>query len=155
MANTPKTVHQSKNRRWNKVQIRCIEWLATPERLRDPATEDELAEELNRRPATLTRWRSLPGFQDAVDKAIRSRFLERKAEIFEVVRVKAEEGDFRYLKMALELIGVYPLPKPGAPERQPLKPYTAEEYAEAIEGVAQWRKETFGLNDDEARQMHP
>jgi hypothetical protein len=144
-----------KHPKWTKVQKRYIKWLATPERLRDPPTEDELAEELDRRPATLTRWRSIPGFQGAVDQAIRSRLLSRKAEIFEVVRVKAEEGDFRYLKMALELIGVYPLPKPGAHERQPLKPYTAEEYAQAIEDVAQWRKDTFGLSDEEARQMHP
>lgn len=141
--------------KWTQAQRRYIEWLASPAHLRSPPTEEELALELDRRPATLTRWRSLPGFQGAVDDAIHHRLLVRKANIFEVIGEIAEKGDIRHIKMALELVGAYPPPKPEAPGREPLQSYTAEEYAKAIEDVAAWRKKTFGLSDEEAWLVHP
>jgi hypothetical protein len=142
-----------KKKKWNKAQRRYIDWLSSPTSLRDPQNEVELVQELGCRPATLTRWRSIPGFQGAVDEAIQRRLLDRKANIFEVVGSIAEKGDIRHIKMALELMGVYPPPKPTPPGRDPLPPYTAEEYTKAIEDVAAWHEQQFGNSSEEAGQL--
>lgn len=128
---------------WNQKQTRYIEWLSQPHEKRSPANETELAHELNRRPATLQRWRTLPGFQEAVFQAIKAHLNLRLPAIYESIGQQAEGGDFRFIKLALELMGHHPIPKwniDKEPERY--KPtITIEEYKDVFRKMDNWKKE--------------
>jgi hypothetical protein len=91
--------------------------------------------------STLSRWENIPWFNKEVNRLIKQRLLKRKASIFEVVGKSAEGRDYRFIKMAFELMGLYPLPKPSAPVKTAMEPYTLEEYHQAMAGVAAWNKE--------------
>ena len=117
---------------WTVKQVRFIQWLALPESERVPKTQKELAGELNLRPATLSRWKRLPGFDLAVLKEAGRRLGQRMPEILAVIGQKAAAGDFRFVKLALELA--------GQDQNQQLagqapRPFSAEEYAAAAEAV--------------------
>jgi hypothetical protein len=67
-----------------------------------------------------------------------------------------KKGDIRHIKMALELMDVYPSPKPTPPGRDPLPPYTAEEYTKAIEDVAAWHEQQFGnRSEEDGKSLEP
>jgi hypothetical protein len=127
---------------WSPKQQCLIQWLAKPVVDRDPKNLDELAIKLNRRPATLERWQRLPGFDLAVDQAIRHLLLDRIPEFYKVIADKAVSGDFRFLKLALELAGHYP-PRRVVPPPDVVKPFTIDEYRDALAQVAAWEKERF------------
>jgi hypothetical protein len=125
--------------------------------MRVPVTMDELAQELDRRPETLTRWQRSPGFEQAVDDAIRQRLDQRKADTYEVIGEKAEAGDFRFVKLMLELWGHYPARKISAErqaERKKSEPFGVEKYREALDKIAVWEKERYGhvaMEEDRGR----
>ena len=125
----------------NKKLTRFIEWTALPDKLKEPSTQEELAEELKRKPETLERWSRSDEFQLQVDKAIGRRLLKRKANIYEAIREKAEGGDFRFIKLLLEMMHHYPVPKEAFTEKVPLPKYTVEDYAKAMEDVRAWLRE--------------
>jgi hypothetical protein len=130
---------------WNPKQTRYIQWLAQPNGKRSPASEAELALELNRRLATLQRWRTLPGFQDAVTQAINDHLHQRLPAIYESIGQQAEGGDFRFVKLALELMAYYPVPKNSdIKETERSKPtISIEEYKEIVQKINKWKKELY------------
>jgi hypothetical protein len=124
----------------NAKQKRYIQWLAQTPKERDPPTEAALAEILNRRLGTLRRWQKLPGFQQALDDAIRRRLYNRKAAIYHIIGEKAEAGDVRTIKLALELMGDYPTPKGSAGGRL-VDSLSIEEYMDVFRQMKTWKQE--------------
>lgn len=51
---------------WTPDQLKFQAWLALPSSLRDPKQQKQLARQLEHDPATLSDWKRLPGFADAV-----------------------------------------------------------------------------------------
>jgi hypothetical protein len=51
---------------WTPDQVKLQAWLALPSAARQPSTQKALAKELGHDPATLSDWKRLPGFHDAV-----------------------------------------------------------------------------------------
>jgi len=134
---------------WNPKQNRYIHWLAQPTANRIPPTEAEIALELKRRPTTLQRWRTLPGFQEAVLQAIKEHLHQRLPDIYESIGQQAEGGDFRFIKLSLELMGYHPIPK-NSDQKEPerYKPeITIEEYKDVFKKMEKWNKELFRKGD--------
>lgn len=51
---------------WTPDQLVFQAWLALPSAARSPKQQQQLAKQLGHDPATLSDWKRLPGFQDAV-----------------------------------------------------------------------------------------
>lgn len=94
---------KSSRRKWSVKQQRFIHWLALPEKHRIPRTQAELAREINLRPETLSRWKKLPGFYLAVGEVALRRLEQRTPAVLDVIGERAEAGDYRFVKLLLEL----------------------------------------------------
>lgn len=51
---------------WTPDQLKFQAWLALPSAAREPKSQRQLARQLEHDPATLSDWKRLPGFADAV-----------------------------------------------------------------------------------------
>ncbi len=58
-----------------------VKWYATPEPLRIPATQGELAGELLVNPHTLSGWKNLPNFKDDVDRELKNWSSDKNSTI--------------------------------------------------------------------------
>jgi len=90
---------------WTTNQKRFQEWLATPKIIRTPPTQDMLAGDLGLNAATLSRWRKLDGFQDAVTALARKFLSDDLPDIYGALRREAVKGSFNHIKLSLELSG--------------------------------------------------
>ena len=113
-------------------QKKYLQWLTTPDSERDPQTEEELATHLKCKPSTLQRWVRQPEFQEAFDLEIHHNLTLKIWSLYQVLAEKALEGDFRSLKIILEILRHYPIPKDSdqSIEKPPIV-YTVEDYAKA------------------------
>ena len=126
-------------RKWSAKQRRFIQWLSRLEQDRTPKTQAELAGELKLRPETLSRWRQLPGFLEAVGEAAFLRLYQRTPLVLEVIGKKAEAGELHFVKLLLELNEKF---KQCYGEDAVL--FTEEEYYKAIMEVEEWESKRFG-----------
>lgn len=94
-------------KRWSVKQERLIQWLAEPSGSRSPETLGALAEALNLRPATLARWKRDPVLIREVYHAAEWRLNQRIGEILDTIGTKAMAGDYRFVKLALDLTAAY------------------------------------------------
>ncbi len=132
----------------NTKQRKYIQWLLTPLDERQPQTEEELASMLKCRLSTLRRWFNQPEFQQALDQEIHHRMDLQKGLAYHVLVQKALEGDFRSIKILMEIIGQYPVSPKTAQSSQPgVQPFTIEEYKEALKNVKEWEQQEFGHLD--------
>lgn len=92
---------------WTTNQIRLQEWLATPRYDRIPIKQEKLADELGVSDKTLTRWKKLPGFMEAVTAIARAYLRDDLAEIFGAISREAQKGNYQMARLALELTGEY------------------------------------------------
>jgi hypothetical protein len=131
-------------RKWSPKQRRFIQWLVLPEQHRSPKTQVELADELNLRPETLSRWKKLPGFYIAVGEAAFHRLEQRMPAVLDVIGEKAEAGEFRFVKLLLELNEKFKqrFGEDGIH-------FTEEEFSKAAIEVNSWLAERFGDIHDE------
>lgn len=113
---------------WSRNQRRFQEWLASPKYDRIPPTQELLAPELGVHPITLTRWKALPGWNEAVNALARERLGYHLPEIYGALVREAEKGSIQHIRTALELAGE--LQQPGT-EESPI--------ALRIEYVNDWR----------------
>lgn len=88
-------------------QVRFIEWLANTKYDRSPPTQEMLADELGVRRETLSRWKQLPGFKEAVTQRARELLGDDLPEIYGALRREAAHGSYQHIKLALELVGEY------------------------------------------------
>jgi hypothetical protein len=91
---------------WHANQERFIAWLALPSAQRQPKTQRALAAELGVDEATLSDWKRLPGFIDAVNALARELVKHDIAEVLGVIRREAKKGSLPYVNMVLSMAGL-------------------------------------------------
>lgn len=94
--------------KWNETQIRYIAWLALPKAQRLPKTQEKLAVDFGVHRDTLTDWKQLPGFMDAVNSLARDLVKHDVAEVLGVVRARAKKGELPFVNMMLAMAGLAP-----------------------------------------------
>ena len=92
---------------WSTNQRKFIEWLATPKYERIPPTQVMFADTIGINAITLTRWKRLSGFREAVNARAREFVGEGLPEVYGALMRKAESGDVNAIKLVLELTGEY------------------------------------------------
>jgi hypothetical protein len=91
---------------WTPEQERFIAWLALPKAQRTPKTQQALAKEIDIASETLTRWKSLPGFMDAVNALARELVKHDVAEVLGKIRAEAKKGNLPFVNMVLSMAGM-------------------------------------------------
>lgn len=87
--------------------MRFQEWLALPKCDRVPASQEMLAREMGVHMSTLSKWKRLDGWQEAVNAKVRSTLGERLNEVYGALLREAERGSFPHIKLILEMTGDY------------------------------------------------
>ena len=90
---------------WSSNQIKFQEWLSLPKYDRFPPTQDLLAPELGVREETLSRWKKLDGWQEAVNGLARSSVGESLPQVYGALVREAEKGSIQHIRTVLELTG--------------------------------------------------
>ena len=85
-------------------------YLATPKEERTPLNETNYAKEVGVNPATLWKWKQLPGFFAEVNKIVDEHFADDYSEIADSFKRQAKLGSYNHQKTYFEMIGKY-LPK--------------------------------------------
>lgn len=91
---------------WTPDQLRFQAWLALPKGQRVPKTQQQLAKEIGVHQDTLTDWKKLPGFFDAVNQLARELVKHDVAEVLGTVRREAKRGNLPYVNMVLSMAGL-------------------------------------------------
>lgn len=95
----------SKNVTYTANQIAVIEWLATSKFDRKPMTQALLADQLGVHEKTISRWKQLPGFTEAVIDRSRELLKSNLPEIYGALNREAEKGSFQHIKLVMEMTG--------------------------------------------------
>jgi DNA-binding MurR/RpiR family transcriptional regulator len=90
-------------------QMRVVSWLTTPGDQREPDTIEELAKELEVRPATILKWRSRKLDALAAEET-RMKLLEHLPEIYEALARKAADGSPEHMELFLRVASGYGVP---------------------------------------------
>lgn len=101
MANQPDTT------KWTGHQITYMEWLATPKKLRNPKTVEQIATQLGYDRTALWEWTKKPGWNKAVAQIAREYLHTEAPEILQSLGNRAKRGDVAAIKLALEILGEY------------------------------------------------
>lgn len=128
---------------WTRKQRQFMEWLATPKAHRVPAFQKDFAEEIDRSPRTLRRWKNLPGFMDAVQALARNAGAGRYASVLNAMADEAEhEGNVAAARLFFEAIGALETPGTGdTTVTQAVAGFTIEEMTAA-------RQKSEAFDDD-------
>lgn len=92
-------------RTWSPEQIRFQEWLALPRQMRQPATQEALAEELGVHWVTLSKWKKREGFMEAVSELARRHLIAALPDVYGSLVDEAVRGDVAAIKLYLQLLG--------------------------------------------------
>lgn len=92
---------------WSPDQLAFQAWLALPPSVREPRAQRDLARQLERDPATLSQWKKLPGWHEAVYAlAVRHVVSRLPAALLAQVR-QAEAGSLPHMQWLAEVCGVW------------------------------------------------
>lgn len=92
---------------WSADQLRFIDWLATPQQYRNPATQQALAAQNSVRPATLSTWKRLPGFAAQVRAAANALVADTwLVDIYHAMYTQALEGNVPAARFLFEAAGI-------------------------------------------------
>jgi hypothetical protein len=91
---------------WTAEQMRFIRWLALPKAERKPKYQRDLALEIGVVEDTLSRWKDLPGFRDAVNAQAREYVRDDIPEVLFAIRKAAKQGSVPHIQMALVMAGM-------------------------------------------------
>lgn len=92
---------------WTAKQQLFIEWLTLPSEERTPLTQGGFAREIGVREETLSRWKLLDGFQDAVKALIMSRFGDVLHDVVYSFKREAMKGSYQHQRTYFEMMGLY------------------------------------------------
>ena len=104
MADTAQT-QKNASPEWSPAQWHFIELLANPEVGKAGKTQAELAIDLQVRPETLSRWKKLPGFSDAVYGLAMQHAGARIGKVLAALGNEAERGNIQAQRLYLEAMG--------------------------------------------------
>jgi hypothetical protein len=66
---------------------------------------EEIARELKVSPGLLSRWRALPGFQEALEETCKDRIMEEMPRLLQALTEKAKEGNVQAIKILFDYMG--------------------------------------------------
>ena len=90
---------------WTPDQLAFQAWLAVPSAVREPRSQQELARQLERDPATLSSWKKLPGFADAVYVLAVERVVADLVPVLHAQVAQAKKGSLPHAQWLFELVG--------------------------------------------------
>jgi hypothetical protein len=92
---------------WTANQLKFQEWLATPKYERTPPNQNMVADVIGVTNVTLSRWKALDGFEDAVIDMARAAMRGRLPDIYGALVREADKGSFQHIKLIMEMTGQY------------------------------------------------
>ncbi|HHT9153799.1 MAG TPA: hypothetical protein ACFYEM_09790 [Candidatus Hypogeohydataceae bacterium YC40] len=69
------------------------------------ASLEEIAQELKVSPKRLNKWRSLPGFQGALEEACKTLVTDEMPQLLRALTEKAKEGNVQAIKILFDYLG--------------------------------------------------
>lgn len=96
---------------WTRNQRRFIEWVATPDELKEHRKVADFAASIGLERTTLWRWRKLPGFNEAVQQHAMQYLGDALPEVLASFKDMARRGNFQHQKTYFEMLGIYTPPK--------------------------------------------
>lgn len=91
---------------WSREQEMFIDWLARPKPERVPKTQKALAVQIGVDEGTLSDWKRLAGWHDAVNTLSREYVKHDVPDVLAVVRSRAKKGELAYVNMVLAMAGM-------------------------------------------------
>lgn len=101
---------QLKATEWSAKQRKFMEWVATPEDLREHRSLAAFADSIGVDRVTTWKWRRLPGFNAEIQEQAKLHLSSALPEVLTALKNLAMLGNFNHLKLYLEMIGMY-MPK--------------------------------------------
>lgn len=90
---------------WTTDQVHFQGWLAVPSAAREPRSQRELAAQLEVREATLSDWKKLPGWHDAVYALALDRLMGDLVPVLQAQVAAAKKGSLPHAQWLFELAG--------------------------------------------------
>lgn len=84
---------------WKPKQRRFLQLLSSG------SSPEEIARELKVSPGLLSRWRALPGFQEALEETCKDRIMEEMPRLLQALTEKAKEGNVQAIKILFDYLG--------------------------------------------------
>lgn len=94
-------VNQIPPKNYQLIKAKFIEYLADPTH---QLSQEEFAQKEGVNPATLSEWKSDNTFQDNLRNRINELLGDELPKIYQVIKRKALEGDFRFVELFLKQI---------------------------------------------------
>lgn len=131
---------------WKAGQLAFMDWLATPRNYRDASlpTQEAVAEKIGVTPKTLTVWKRIPGFVDAVYMRAKYYMGSHVSGVLGALAAEAESGDVPAIKLYLQVCGLW---QPGMDRDVALIVFGADQMQrgyEAVKEYERWRLAEIG-----------
>src|SRR5262249_14985697 len=92
--------------RWTEKQRLFQMWLALPDEERDVKRQEDVAAQLGVARQTLSQWKQLPGFMDAVNEQAYALLRDSLHDAFKVIKQRALKSDkIEWMNLYLSIIG--------------------------------------------------
>jgi hypothetical protein len=99
---------------WTSDQLHFQAWLALPAASRDPRSQRQLAAMLEVHESTLSDWKKLPGFGDAVFDLAHTHLVHELVPVLHAQVKAAKNGSLPHAQWLFDLAGKWSLrPAPG------------------------------------------
>jgi len=92
-------------KKWTSNQIKFQVWLAQPKEERIPFNQEHFAKKIGVVDSTLSRWKRLEGWDEAVIEIARKHLLRDLPQIYAALSREARKGSIQHIRTALELAG--------------------------------------------------
>lgn len=92
---------------WTVAQRQFMQWLATPDIDKDDLTQGALAKRMGKAEATLSDWKKISGFTEAVNALTKSVMMTAYPAVVHALLREARRGNFPHMKLFFEMIGEY------------------------------------------------
>lgn len=90
---------------WTPDQLTVQAWLALPSSARTPKTQQQLAKQLGHDPATLSDWKRIPGWHDAIYDLAMAHVLGDLVPVLHAQVVQAKKGSLTHAQWLFEVAG--------------------------------------------------
>lgn len=91
---------------WTPEQLRFQYWLALPKAERQPKQQRLMAGDIGVHESTLSDWKNLPGFRDAVNVIARELVKDDIPDVMAAVRREAKKGSIQHVNIVLAMAGM-------------------------------------------------
>lgn len=98
---------QPKVTKWSAQQRKFMEWVATPEDLREHRNLTAFAASIGVDRVTTWKWRRLPGFNAEIQEQAKTHLGSALPEVLTALKNLAMLGNFNHIKLYLEMLGMY------------------------------------------------